>query len=977
MSNWSSWTITLDDRKKHDDRFQSLRPVSGYITGEQARNFFTQSKLPNAVLAQIWSLADLTNDGKLDKREFSIAMALIKKCLEGNQLPPSIPPGFLQEPLSSFLEPRKLSVTETPTTLGLATNGADSSEWSIPPNSRPKYRLQFNQNDRTKRGYLTGVEARGIFMSSHLPQSTLAYIWNLADIDNDGNLTCDEFCIAAYLIDQALAGRTLPPTLPPSLIPVQAQGQQVDPSKNLGSSGRTSVEQNVPCDSTQQTFEDKRMQNFLLGQAELDRRKQDLAEKLRQDEEARREQARLEAEKQEKLRLEQERRRQKEAEKEAEHQRNLEAQREARRQQATAAHIQALKEAQRQKALELEKARVEALAKERAAEAAALEQAKTLRASLLEAAASLATRRQTLEMRLSEVQSEYEGHRRAILEMGNRRDALERESVDLSERVEAGRAELHRWQREHEQLSLRVTTSVDANQASEHHKTLVNDLRQLNESKQQLEHRLADLNSRETLEGQTLASHRRRAKELEKTHASLVSEVRALRATLGDRQKAYREDKKRKASMAAAAAALTASATAKSANSSTLSSGPTETYVALYSYTPSSSDELAFTVGDKILVHKNPREGVGDGWLYGELNGKRGLVPATYVKSQPAHEIFPAAISDPFAPVMPSQTETGDSALVASATVDEDQKRLTSTSTPLFTCIALYDFKGHLPGDLSLKVGEKVNILNEKDGWYEGVSLHSHQSGMFPANYVEKLPSTESSNSHATNGVAPVQPTSTSLQEAATYPTSASTTAASTKANQPEETAITVLDPPELAIVENAFTADGVGQLTLVAKQYVKVQRKSASGWWEGEIQQRGQDRQVGWFPASCVRVVSSTSKPPVTDSRGQHQVSPTTVVSAPTTTTTTENKSLVQAKYAYKAAQPDELTFEENALIEVLNQEEEGWWRGRLTASGVEGLFPVNYVQPYNNAAVDGTSGGQFGSPKTAAASSSAPKPC
>ncbi|VDK85547.1 unnamed protein product [Dibothriocephalus latus] len=244
ISSWSSWVITLDDRKKHDDRFQSLRPINGYITGEQARNFFTQSKLPNAVLAQIWSLADLTNDGKLDKREFSIAMALIKKCLEGNQLPPSIPPAFLQEPISLFLEPQKPLATETPTSQ--AANGSDSKEWCIPSHSRPKYRLQFNQNDRTKRGYLTGVEARGIFMSSHLPQSTLAYIWNLADIDKDGNLTCDEFCIAAYLIDQALAGRTLPPTLPPSLMPTQAQGQQIDPAKSIGSSGRASTEPNVP-----------------------------------------------------------------------------------------------------------------------------------------------------------------------------------------------------------------------------------------------------------------------------------------------------------------------------------------------------------------------------------------------------------------------------------------------------------------------------------------------------------------------------------------------------------------------------------------------------------------------------------------------------------------------------------------------------------------------------------------------------------
>lgn len=48
-------------------------------------------------------------------------------------------------------------------------------------------------------------------------------------------------------------------------------------------------------------------------------------------------------------------------------------------------------------------------------------------------------------------------------------------------------------------------------------------------------------------------------------------------------------------------------------------------------------------------------------------------------------------------------------------------------------------------------------------------------------------------------------------------------------------------------------------------------------------------------------------------------------------------------------------MTFEEDALIDVLAHEEEGWWRGRLQSTGVEGLFPVNYVKPApSNAAGD-----------------------
>lgn len=149
-------------------------------------------------------------------------MFLIKKCLEGNSLPPQLPPSLLQEP-QRFIQPTLPDKLPPCTTLNStsSTSGStiDSNEWSISAALRPKYKLQFNQNDRNKRGYLTGVEARGIFLKSNLPQSQLAAIWNLADVDRDGNLTCEEFCIASYLIDQVLAGRKLPLTLPLTLMP--------------------------------------------------------------------------------------------------------------------------------------------------------------------------------------------------------------------------------------------------------------------------------------------------------------------------------------------------------------------------------------------------------------------------------------------------------------------------------------------------------------------------------------------------------------------------------------------------------------------------------------------------------------------------------------------------------------------------------------------------------------------------------------
>nr|KAF6474556.1 intersectin 1 [Rousettus aegyptiacus] len=94
------WAITVEERAKHDQQFHSLKPISGFITGDQARNFFFQSGLPQPVLAQIWALADMNNDGRMDQVEFSIAMKLIKLKLQGYQLPPALPPVMKQQPVA-------------------------------------------------------------------------------------------------------------------------------------------------------------------------------------------------------------------------------------------------------------------------------------------------------------------------------------------------------------------------------------------------------------------------------------------------------------------------------------------------------------------------------------------------------------------------------------------------------------------------------------------------------------------------------------------------------------------------------------------------------------------------------------------------------------------------------------------------------------------------------------------------------------
>ena len=52
-----------------------------------------------------------------------------------------------------------------------------------------------------------------------------------------------------------------------------------------------------------------------------------------------------------------------------------------------------------------------------------------------------------------------------------------------------------------------------------------------------------------------------------------------------------------------------------------------------------------------------------------------------------------------------------------------------------------------------------------------------------------------------------------------------------------------------------------------------------------------------------------------------------------------------VVAQYSYTAQHADELSFEKNAIINVINKDDPDWWKGEL--NGQEGMFPANYVTP------------------------------
>ncbi|KAJ7427584.1 hypothetical protein WISP_05770 [Willisornis vidua] len=137
--------------------------------------------------------------------------------------------------------------------------------------------------------------------------------------------------------------------------------------------------------------------------------------------------------------------------------------------------------------------------------------------------------------------------------------------------------------------------------------------------------------------------------------------------------------------------------------------------------------------------------------------------------------------------------------------------------------IAMYTYESSEQGDLTFQQGDMI-LVTKKDGdWWTGTL--GDKSGVFPSNYV-RLKDAEAPGAAGKTG---------SLGK-----------------------------KPEIAQVIAAYTATGPEQLTLAPGQLILVRKKNPGGWWEGELQARGKKRQIGWFPANYVKLLSpGTSKTP------------------------------------------------------------------------------------------------------------------
>lgn len=105
----AAWVVTAADKAKYDEIFHTLdKDCDGFVTGMDIKEVLLQSGLPQTVLAHLWNLCDVKQNGKLNTEQFALAMYLVNKKLQGGEIPTSltqdmVPPTLRPKPGSDVI----------------------------------------------------------------------------------------------------------------------------------------------------------------------------------------------------------------------------------------------------------------------------------------------------------------------------------------------------------------------------------------------------------------------------------------------------------------------------------------------------------------------------------------------------------------------------------------------------------------------------------------------------------------------------------------------------------------------------------------------------------------------------------------------------------------------------------------------------------------------------------------------------------
>eukprot|EP01135_Chromosphaera_perkinsii_P006897 Nk52_evm52s621 gene=Nk52_evmTU52s621 len=912
----NQWIVTPMDRSRHERQFYQLNPVGGKLTGDKARAHFMQYSIPVDILRKIWNLSDLDVDGKLDVNEFTIAMHLIEARLKGVTIPSVLPQSMLPAGGSNRYS---------------SSASAKTDVWAMSNGDKLKYKQMFNKHDTRRMGSLDGVAARNVFLQSGLDKTVLAQVWNLADVDKDGKLSSEEFCIGMHFINIAKSGTALPATLPNSL---KLQNR----SKSAAASTKVNTEQ-------------LRQANYQAGQMELQKRRLMVESQLQAEREAQRARD-AEAEKQRRAKLEQlriQKERKLKAEMELRKRRELEVMKQKETERAILNRVRELEyETQRAEGIRME------LKNQRTAEQDSVEQVGITFKRLEDTLRKLDTQRYALERDLKSRKESY-------MENEAKTKAMRQTYMDWNKQVSPIQVELQQSEyalkslrEEKAALSSKLTSieeitsglvvsqqgTVQANSDKvteiiaslpvlEKQVEMKKEL--LAKKKKELDHKnqeLRDLRTR-LLEVQKVVAGKRREKEMAEER-ELAAEIRVkeemkLQAEI-EAAKQRRFDAQMRAQQAFPAARNPNVVSANSDATDLLDSKGKQVIVAaMFDYEAMGEDELELKEDEHVIVLVPDT----DGWCKGRIGTREGWFPANYVEPLSAQQETPqpqqAAAPMP-APVVKATPATLSTPTSQAAPKPNEGKKSIDSGNDRY--LAIFDYTSADAEEVSFSEGDEI-IVTEKndDGWWTGRVVSSGVEGIFPSSYVKKAEMEGSRTAKAVYDYSPAETEDDGL----------------------------------------SFKEDDI----------VRILQKTETGWWQGEC-----NGKRGWFPSNYVEMLDDSKKGDrlsVTSPTLPDMPSPAAVRRKLSTRVSMQSEAasekrlsrepevedimehygqvedvaaeveqggeiIARAMHDYDPVNEGDLELREGDTVKVLEKVNEGWWKGEF--NGEIGMFPANYVE-------------------------------
>ncbi|NXQ50058.1 CD2AP protein, partial [Catharus fuscescens] len=335
-------------------------------------------------------------------------------------------------------------------------------------------------------------------------------------------------------------------------------------------------------------------------------------------------------------------------------------------------------------------------------------------------------------------------------------------------------------------------------------------------------------------------------------------------------------------------------------------------YIVEYDYDAVHDDELTIRVGEVIRNVKKLEE---EGWLEGELNGRRGMFPDNFVKEvkkdvEPKDDAVPLRRekSGNVASLVQRMSSYG---LPAGGFQPHPPSKGFKKKSKKRQCKVLFEYIPQNEDELELKLGDVIDIIDEvEEGWWSGIL--NGKAGMFPSNFVKELESTDDGE------------TQDALDDS--EPVFNSPTSPVTSPGNGSEPASGPAQPKKIR---------GVGFGDIFKEGSVKLKtRLSSNESEEKKSEDKKQDKPLPNHPPGTKLI----HFPSVTKTENTPEVIKPEAESKP------KAKEYCRTIFSYDGSN-DELSFKEGEIIQIISKDtgEPGWWRGEL--NGKEGVFPDNFA--------------------------------